>query len=49
MSMVYWAAYSTLGVTNRAYILRADIDLASLVGHRPFAVSVWYLLVEYFQ
>jgi hypothetical protein len=26
------AAYSTLGVTNRAYILRADIDLASLVG-----------------
>ena len=26
------AAYSLLGVTNRAYILRADIDLASLVG-----------------
>jgi len=26
------AAYSTLGVTNRAYVLRADIDLASLVG-----------------
>ena len=26
------AAYSTLGVTNNAYILRADIDLASLVG-----------------
>jgi Phage tail sheath C-terminal domain len=26
------AAYSTLGVTNQAYILRADIDLASLVG-----------------
>jgi hypothetical protein len=26
------AAYSVLGVTNRAYILRADIDLASLVG-----------------
>ena len=26
------AAYSTLGVTNRCYILRADIDLASLVG-----------------
>ena len=25
-------AYSTLGVTNRCYILRADIDLASLVG-----------------
>lgn len=26
------AAYSLLGVTNRAYVLRADIDLASLVG-----------------
>ena len=26
------AAYSTLGVTNRAYVLRCDIDLASLVG-----------------
>lgn len=26
------AAYSLLGVTNRAYILRADVDLASLVG-----------------
>jgi Phage tail sheath C-terminal domain len=26
------AAYSLLGVTNRCYILRADIDLASLVG-----------------
>ena len=26
------AAYSTLGVTNRAYVLRADVDLASLVG-----------------
>lgn len=26
------AAYSVLGVTNRAYVLRADIDLASLVG-----------------
>jgi hypothetical protein len=25
-------AYSTLGVTNRCYVLRADIDLASLVG-----------------
>ena len=24
------AAYSTLGVTNRAYVLRADVDLASL-------------------
>lgn len=26
------AAYSTLGITNRCYVLRADIDLASLVG-----------------
>jgi len=26
------AAYSVLGVTNRCYTLRADIDLASLVG-----------------
>jgi hypothetical protein len=26
------AAYSSLGVTNRCYVLRADIDLASLVG-----------------
>ena len=26
------AAYSALGVTNRVYCLRADIDLASLVG-----------------
>ena len=26
------AAYSALGVTNRVYTLRADIDLASLVG-----------------
>ena len=26
------AAYSLLGVTNRCYILRADIDLAGLVG-----------------
>jgi hypothetical protein len=26
------AAYSALGVTNRVYALRADIDLASLVG-----------------
>jgi len=33
------AAYSVLGVTNNAYILRADIDLASLVGRtgRPTA------------
>ena len=33
------AAYSTLGVTNRCYVLRADIDLASLVGQtgRPTA------------
>ena len=26
------AAYSLLGTTNRCYVLRADIDLASLVG-----------------
>lgn len=26
------AAYSVLGVTNRCFVLRADIDLASLVG-----------------
>ena len=26
------AAYSLLGVTNRCYVLRADVDLASLVG-----------------
>lgn len=26
------AAYSVLGITNRCYVLRADIDLASLVG-----------------
>lgn len=26
------AAYSLLGVTNRCYVLRADIDLASLIG-----------------
>lgn len=26
------AAYSVLGVTNRCYVLRADIDLASLIG-----------------
>ena len=32
------AAYSALGITNRVYTLRADIDLASLVGSvgRPF-------------
>jgi len=31
------AAYSLLGITNRCYILRADIDLGSLVGtlNRP--------------
>jgi hypothetical protein len=27
------AAYSALGVSNRCYVLRADIDLASLVGN----------------
>jgi len=26
------AAYSVLGVTNRCYVLRADVDLASLIG-----------------
>jgi hypothetical protein len=26
------AAYSALGITNRVYVLRADIDLSSLVG-----------------
>ena len=33
------AAYSVLGVTNNCYVLRADIDLASLVGRtgRPTA------------
>jgi hypothetical protein len=33
------AAYSSLGVTNRCYVIRADIDLASLVGQtsRPTA------------
>ena len=33
------AAYSALGITNRVYTLRADIDLASLVGSvgRPSA------------
>ena len=42
------AAYSTLGVTNRCYVLRADIDLASLVGQtgRPTgnpADGTWWL------
>lgn len=33
------AAYSALGVTNRVFVLRADIDLAQLVGQatRPFS------------
>ena len=41
------AAYSALGVTNRVYCLRADIDLASLVGQtgrpvgRPADGSWW--------
>lgn len=41
------AAYSALGVTNQAYCLRADIDLASLVGLTgrpvglPAAGSYW--------
>jgi phage tail sheath protein FI len=42
------AAYSLLGVTNRCYVLRADIDLASLVGQtsRPVgapADGTWWL------
>ena len=42
------AAYSLLGVTNRCYVLRADIDLASLVGQtgRPVGEPVdgtWWL------
>jgi len=42
------AAYSTLGVTNRCYVLRADIDLASLVGQtgRPTGnpdAGTWWL------
>ena len=41
------AAYSLLGVTNRCYVLRADIDLASLVGQtgrpvgQPDSGSYW--------
>jgi len=42
------AAYSLLGVTNRCYVLRADIDLASLVGQtgRPTGAptdGTWWL------
>ena len=42
------AAYSALGVTNRVYTLRADIDLASLVGQtgRPTGApqdGTWWL------
>jgi len=42
------AAYSALGVSNRAYCLRADIDLASLVGQagRPVGEpddGAWWL------
>jgi len=42
------AAFSALGVTNRVYTLRADIDLASLVGEtgRPTGAPVdgtWWL------
>jgi hypothetical protein len=32
MNMVFFAAYSLLGVSNRAYVQRADIDLGQLVG-----------------
>ena len=41
------AAYSALGITNRVFCLRADIDLASLVGQtsrptgNPAAGSYW--------
>jgi hypothetical protein len=42
------AAYSVLGQTNRCYVLRADIDLASLVGQtgRPTGApedGTWWL------
>ena len=42
------AAYSALGVTNLVYTIRADIDLASLVGStgRPVgfpAAGTWWL------
>ena len=42
------AAYSVLGASNRCYVLRADIDLASLVGQtgRPVgqpANGTWWL------
>lgn len=42
------AAYSLLGVTNRCYVLRADVDLASLVGKvgRPSGnptAGTWWL------
>ena len=42
------AAYSLLGVTNRCYVLRADIDLASLVGQTSRPVGqptdgTWWL------
>ena len=42
------AAYSVLGITNRCYVLRADIDLASLVGQtgRPTGAPAngdWWL------
>lgn len=42
------AAYSMLGVTNRAYVMRADIDLAQLAGSRnrplgnPTNGTVWW-------
>ena len=42
------AAYSLMGITNRCYILRADVDLASLVGQvgRPSGFpkdGTWWL------
>src|ERR1035437_2669105 len=42
------AAYSALGVSNRCYILRADIDLAGLIGRQsrpagsPLDGTNWY-------
>ena len=46
------AAYSFLGVSNRAYVIRADIDLAQLEASdsaprgRPFAGTYWLDLNE---
>ena len=46
------AAYSALGVSNRVYMIRADVDLAQLVGttNRPTAApangTVWLDLTD---